>query len=107
MSLLDDVDPDVVISRLAGPLSPADRDAFRCAAEDALARVPCWGPGAVYRAIARLQRNYFSPPDDRRAGWDIESELPHLRVSKLFNKPAIGVEGSGAAGRLRSMWRRR
>src|SRR5262249_623455 len=54
------IDVELLISRLAAPLSPPDRAAFRAAAEDALARVPCWGEGAVYRAVASLQRQYFS-----------------------------------------------
>jgi hypothetical protein len=82
----DDADPDILISRLAGPLEPADREAFRRAAEDALTRVPCWGEGAVYRAVAVLQRQYFDPPDDRRAGWSIEQET---RGSKLKRGPPL------------------
>jgi hypothetical protein len=58
----NDIDSDALISRLAGPLAPDDRAAFRHAAEDALTRVPCWGGGAVYHAVAALQRNYFTPP---------------------------------------------
>jgi hypothetical protein len=50
-----DLDPEPLISRLAGPLSPADRQAFREAALDALT-VPCAGEGSVYRAVAALQR---------------------------------------------------
>jgi len=68
-----DADPEALISRLAGPLSPPDRAAFRRAAEDALTRVPCWGEGAVYRAVAALQRAYFNPPNDRRMSWDATS----------------------------------
>jgi hypothetical protein len=84
----DDADPDILISRLAGPLAPTDREAFRRAAEDALTRVPCWGEGAVYRAVAVLQRQYFVPPDDYRAGWDIQNEISS-RSSKLKAAPAI------------------
>jgi hypothetical protein len=84
----DDVDPDILIARLAGPLAPADREAFRRAAEDALSRVPCWGEGAVYRAVAVLQRNFFTPPDDYRAGWDIGNDISS-RHSKLRTGPAI------------------
>ncbi len=86
MSISDDVDPDLLISRLAGPLAPADREAFRRAAEAALARVPCWGEGAVYRAVAILQRDYFVPPDDTRAHWDISQER---HASKLAQAPPI------------------
>jgi hypothetical protein len=86
MSISDDVDPDTLISRLARPLAPADREAFRRAAEAALARVPCWGEGAVYRAVAIL-RDYFVPPSDTRAAWDIEQEP---RNNKLTDRPPIG-----------------
>ena len=93
MSLSDDADAETLISHLAGPLSPSDREAFRRAAEEALTRVPCWGEGAVYRAVAALQRAYFIPLDDRRARWDIEDELAHLRRSKLANGPPIEYGG--------------
>src|SRR5215470_16459227 len=90
MSTVNDLDPDALISRLASPLSPPDRAAFRAAAEDALARVPCWGEGAVYRAVASLQRAFRDPPSDGRAHWDIEQEL---RPSKLKAAPAIEYGG--------------
>jgi len=83
-------DVEQLISRLAGPLSPRDRGAFRRAAEDALTRVPCWGEGAVYRAVASLQRAFFDPPADGRARWDIEKELG---PSKLKAAPAIEYGG--------------
>lgn len=85
MPLLNDVDPEILISRLAGPLAPADRVAFRQAAEAALARVPCWGEGAVYRAVAVLQRDYFVPPPDTRPAWGADKG----RRSKLKDAPAI------------------
>jgi hypothetical protein len=90
MPIPDDADPDILISRLAGPLLPADRDAFRRAAEEALARVPCLGEGSAYRAIASLQRVFFDPPTDCRAGWDIEHEL---RPSKLRDAGPIEYGG--------------
>jgi hypothetical protein len=86
LPISDDADPDILISRLAGPLAPADRDAFRRAAEAALARVPCWGEGAIYRAVAVLQRDYFVPPDNSRASWDISQEAHR---SKLTQAPPI------------------
>jgi hypothetical protein len=86
MPISDDADPDILISRLAGPLEPAARAAFRRAAQEALAQVPCAGEGAIYRAIAPLQRVYFDPPTDGRAHWDIEQELRH---SKLRDAPPI------------------
>jgi hypothetical protein len=91
MSITDDLDSDALISRLAGPLSPPARAAFRAAAEDALTRVPCWGEGAVYRAVASLQRAFFDPPTDCRAHWDIEREFSH--ASKLKAAPAIEYSG--------------
>jgi hypothetical protein len=91
MSITDDLDSDALISRLAGPLSPLARAAFRAAAEDALTRVPCWGEGAVYRAVAGLQRAFFDPPSEGRAHWDIERELS--QASKLKSAPPIKYPG--------------
>jgi hypothetical protein len=87
MPIPDDADPEILISRLAGPLEPSARAAFRRAAEDALARVPCAGEGIVYRTVAPLQRAFFDPPADRRAGWGIEQE--GLRANKLTAGPPI------------------
>ena len=65
--IADDFDCDELICRLVGPLAPPDRTDFRRAAEGALARVPCWGEGAVYRAVAALQRESWprSPASGR------------------------------------------
>ena len=90
MSTINDLDPDALISRLAGPLSPADRAAFRAAAEDALAGVPCCGEGAIYRAVASLQRAFRDPPSDRGAHWDITQEL---QPTKLKSAPPIEYGG--------------
>jgi hypothetical protein len=86
MPISDDADADALISRLAGPLAPPAREAFRRAAEDALARIPCLGEGAAYRTVAALQRAFFVPIDDHRAGWDI---LQRPRVNKLTKAPPI------------------
>jgi len=72
MSITDDLDSDALISRLA-------------------TRVPCWGEGAVYRAVAGLQRAFFDPPSEGRAHWDIERELS--QASKLKSAPAIEYPG--------------
>jgi hypothetical protein len=90
MPIPDDADPEILISRLAGPLAPPDRAAFRQAAEDALARVPCWGAGAVYRAVSVLQRAYFNPPTDDRASWDIGQDV---RRNKLTSAPPLEYPG--------------
>jgi hypothetical protein len=51
----------------------------------------CWGEGAVYRAVASLQRAFFDPPTDCRAHWDIEREFS--QASKLKAAPAIEYGG--------------
>jgi hypothetical protein len=93
MSLSDDADAETLISHLAGPLSPPDREAFRRAAEEALTRLPCQGEGVIYRVISALQREYFVPLDDHRARWDIANELGSLRRSRLANGPPIAYGG--------------
>jgi hypothetical protein len=87
MSIPDDVDPDALITRLAGPLPPSAREAFRRAAEEALARIPCTGEGIVYRTVAALQREYFTAPNARNT--------PHhmTRGSKLANGPPLEYGG--------------
>jgi len=96
-----DLDIDGLISRLSGPLLPPARIAFRAAALDALTRVPCLGEGAIYRAIAGLQRCFFDPPPDdmRREG------ARHLRPSKLQNLPAVGAPDPRENGRARNSFR--
>src|SRR5215831_18069630 len=94
----DDFDCDALISRLARPLAAADREAFRSAAEDALAHVAVRGEGANYRAIVNLQRIYFDPPTEGRARWGIEQEL---RPTKLKAAPAIEFSGDGRRVRYR------
>jgi hypothetical protein len=90
MPIPDDADVDLIISRLAGPLEPTARAAFRQAAEEALAHIPyaCWGEGLAYRVVAILQRRYFDPPADCRAGWDIGNDIS-CRRSKLRALPPI------------------
>src|SRR5215471_5181764 len=96
MPIPDDI--EALISRLAGPLAPSAQEAFRHAAEDALARIPCLGEGAAYRAVSVLQRAFFDPPDDLRAAWDI-ARGP--RASKLKKAVPIGRDDCRAAGRVR------
>lgn len=97
MSTIDDLDCGALISRLAGPLSPSDRAAFRRAAEDAIARVPCWGEDAVYRAAVTSQRQFLNPRSFGRASWGIEQGRP----SKLKNAPPIAHAGDGRVVRYR------
>src|SRR5262249_19427595 len=86
MSIPDDADPDVLISRLVGGLAPPDRAAFRSAAEAAIEQIPCAGEGLIYRVVSGVWRSYFHPPDD--ASWDIAQELP--RSTKLAKAAPIG-----------------
>ena len=90
-----DLDPEPLISRLAGPLLPADRQAFREAALDALTRVPCAGEGSIYRAVATLQRQFFHPPAETHHG------VGSRRPSKLTDAPPIGAEDPRTGGRNR------
>ena len=87
MPLPDDADPEILISRLAGPLAPADRAAFRAAAEAALAQIPagCWGEGVIYRAITALQHDYFHAPNGHR----MSDNTRKRRVSKLIQGPPL------------------
>jgi hypothetical protein len=58
------------ISRYTPGLSPADRAAFRKAAEAALSTSPeCSGDGATYPIVAKLWRGYFHPTDTDGASW--------------------------------------
>ena len=76
-SPISDFDP--LISRLAAPLEPGDRAAFRVAAENAL--VGCSGEGVAYRTLREVWRGYFRPPPDPRIGQTRGSGL--RRPSKL------------------------
>jgi hypothetical protein len=87
MPLPDDVDADVLISRLAGGLAPSDRAAFRSAAENALHQLPCAGEGLAYRVVREVWRGYFRPPEDT------SFDIAHERRSKLLNKPPIEYGG--------------
>jgi len=62
---MSSVDTEDLIARPSGGLAPADRAAFREAAENTLATSPeCSGEGSAYRVIARLWRSYLHPPTD-------------------------------------------
>ena len=81
------LDVELLISHLSGPLDPADRSAFRHAAETALAASACWGEGRIYRTVVALWRGYFHPPPDgRRTAWDIGEDF---HGSKLTRAPAL------------------
>ena len=100
---ISDVDTEQLISRFCGALAPSDRAAFRAAAEDALTRVPCLGEGAIYRAVAALQRIYFHPPPDTRA---TSTGARHYRPSKLTMLPPVGAEDARGVARRLAQWGR-
>jgi len=92
-----DLDSEQLISRFCGALLPADRGAFRHAAEGALAALPCAGEGIWYRTLLPLWRTYFHPPPD-----DMRSQgARHLRPSKLQNLPAVGSDDPRVGARDR------
>ena len=70
------------------PTYAAAREAFRRAAEAELACVPCAGEGAWYRALVPIWREFFDPPSDDRASWDISSGVS-VRPSKLRAGPPV------------------
>jgi hypothetical protein len=76
-------DIELLISRLSGPLNPADRPAFRHDAQVALAALAVAGDGSIYRAVVPLWRRYFHPPPD------MQHEANQYRRSKLIDAPPI------------------
>jgi len=94
-----DPDLDALISRLAGPLLPADRAAFRAAAESAL--TGCSGEGLAYRIVAPLWRTYFRPAAETNQPTGFGSRRP----SKLANGPPIGAEDPRTGARDRHRFR--
>src|SRR5262245_12576475 len=94
-SQISDFDP--LISRLAAPLEPADRAAFRAAAESALAG--CEGEGIAYRTLRDVWRGFFRPPpDDLRAG---QPRRLGSRPSKLASLEPIGAPDPREGARAR------
>jgi hypothetical protein len=89
LSLLDDANPDCLISDLAGPLTFDAARVFRQAAADALSHLSCYGAGIAYRTIGPLQAAFFTPPSDARSAWDIGDDLRSGRRSKLLDAPPI------------------
>jgi hypothetical protein len=73
-----------VLTSLVG-LPPPIRDAFRRAAENALATSPiCLGPGSIHRTITSIWRTFFRPPrEDRGTTWISGQKNP----SKLITEP--------------------
>jgi hypothetical protein len=91
-----DVDAEQLINRFCGSLAPADRAAFRVAAQSALATIVCAGEGVAYRTLRDVWRGYFRPPDDNIAGAE-----PRHRGGKLAGGPPIGADDPRVGGRDR------
>jgi hypothetical protein len=98
----DDVDPEALIAHFAYPLLPADRAAFRTAAESALAQLSCSGPGIAHRALAELQHLYFSPPADARVA---HAGPRPFKGGKLTAAAPIGASDPREGARARRQFR--
>jgi hypothetical protein len=100
-----DVDAEQLINRFCGSLAPADRAAFRVAAESALNTIVCAGEGVAYRTLRDVWRAYFHPPSDQETGH--QPGIGLRRPSKLAAGPAIGApdprEGARDRRRLRAV----
>jgi hypothetical protein len=81
-------DPAALICELSHSLLPPDRESFRTAAETALAQLSCPGPGAAYRALVPLQRQFFQPPTGREAQGPIDLTD---RRSRLTAEPPLAM----------------
>ena len=79
------MDAESLISHLSRGLAPADRAAFRQAAETALATSPtCLGPGSIHRTVTSIWRTFFHPPpEDRGTAWTSGKK----KLSKLITEP--------------------
>jgi hypothetical protein len=71
-----DTATDIDLWHYARPLPPDRRDEFCQAAESALSRLRCPGPGVIHRTLAKLLPDYFIPIADDRPH-------QHRRPSKL------------------------
>ena len=93
------VDAEDLIGRLSGGLAPADRAAFRKAAESAVASSPdCSGEGSTYRVIAKIWRDYFHPPSDTAdSGWYVTK----TQQNKLIRSESPHQDGRDRGRRLR------
>ncbi len=84
---MPNADAEHLITHLAGGLHPDDRQAFRQAAEAALATATqCWGPGSLHRTLVPVWRKFFRPTrDNRYTVWDQNRQR---RSNNLIDAPA-------------------
>jgi hypothetical protein len=93
-------DVAAVIAELGASLTPSQYNAFAAAAHAALGN--CSGPGAAYRILRDLQRNYFDPPAD-----DPGRYAPrHYRPSKLADGPPLDEDSARGRAHARTRWMR-
>jgi hypothetical protein len=95
-------DVAALVSELGASLTPSQYSAFAAAAHAALGN--CSGPGAAYRILRDLQRNFFDPPVD-----DPGRYAPrHYRVanSKLASLPALDEDSARGRAHARTRWMR-
>jgi hypothetical protein len=98
-----DNNSEELISRFCGSLSPADRAAFRAAAESALGAINCNGEGIAFRVIRDVWRGYFHPPSDYETGHPVG--VGSRRPSKLANAAPVGADDPRVGGRARNALR--
>jgi hypothetical protein len=94
-------DVDTIIAELGASFTPAQYSAFAAAAHAALGN--CSGPGAAYRILRDLQRNFFDPPTDMGAAHE---GARHYRPSKLADGPALDEDNARGAQAARTRWMR-
>jgi|SRR5215471_6578840 len=95
-----EIDSEQLISRFCGSLAPADRAAFRAAAESALDAIVCSGEGIAFRTLRDVWREYFCPPADHAVVGP-----RHYRPSKLSDGPPIGADDVRTGGRARNSFK--
>jgi len=90
---------DSLIVRLSHPLADADRDAFARAAQDAVTHVPCWGEGALYRAVAPSSGpTAFRPATEMWVGTSSRNcATPSSRTNRRSNMAAISATSAIAS----------
>ena len=95
-----DIDAEQLINRFCGSLAPADRAAFRAAAESALSANVCNGEGIAFRTLRDVWRDYFHPPTDQEAAHHPFSPGSR-RLSRLSDGSPIGRDDPRTGGRDR------
>ena len=101
MARSSDLELELLIAELAASLVPPQRHAFETAARAALAAAGCSGPGAAFRLLAPLQRDFFDPPSDDRAA---HGGARHQRASKLADGPPLDEDSARGRASIRARW---